>query len=172
MLLTTRTFPPLPLIDAVSKFFAGAALLLYAVIATAERPPKFDDSSLSGSYALVGAGGQHVAASVGIATFNGEGSANRTLILNEPDPSGAGRITLRVAGEGQYSVGVNGMGTATYVTRFPDGREFTFDFDFVITQARRAGGSGVMLATRLHMVQRETGVAAPLVQFQLNRLHD
>lgn len=155
-----------------ARLTAGVSLLLCAAFATGEPPPVFDDGSLTGSYALVGAGGAHVAASVGIATFDGEGGASRTLILNEQDPSGAGRTTLRVVGEGNYSVDADGMGTATFVTRFPTGEEFTFEFDFVITQARPGGGRSAMLATRVHMIQRETGVAAQLVEFELSRLHD
>lgn len=45
-------------------------------------------------------------------------------------------------------------------------------FDFVITEARRGGAHGSLLAEKVHMVQREAGIAAKLVIFELSRLAD
>jgi hypothetical protein len=52
----------------------------------------------------------------------------------------------------------------------PDGSKLPFSFDFVITDAYASVPRRSPLATKLHMVQREPGIAAKLVVFDLTRL--
>ena len=149
----------------------GALLALAGGIFSESRAPerrRFTNRSLEGSYALVGVGGDHEAASVGITRFDGRGGAWRSLVLNQPDPSGSGRTRSTIPATGSYSVNADGTGTAEFLNELPDGSIVPFTFDFVITDARRGGRSYVALS--LHMVQRESGIAAQLVTFVLTRL--
>lgn len=136
---------------------------------TAARPgAKFDDGSLRGDYAVVGNGGASEAASVGVTRFDGARGAERTLVLNEQDPNSSGRLILTVPATGSYTVSPDGVGSAVFLNELPDGSRVPFHFDFVITQADRQGSR--LLARSLHMVQREPGIAAKLVVFDLTRL--
>lgn len=139
--------------------------------AVAQGRADFDAASLSGSYALVGEGGTS-AASVGIVEFDGAGGATRSLTLNEADVGGAGRLIVEITGSGEYAVNADGTGTASFVNDLPDGSQVTFSFDFVITEARPGRAKGALLGTRLRMLQRESGIAAQLVVFDLSRLRD
>ena len=134
-----------------------------------ERP--FSDASLHGQYALVGTGGDHTAASVGIESYDGQGNVSRTLVLNERDADHRRKV-VNMTGRGTYHVQPNGMGTATIVNTLPDGSTFTSHLDFVITQARVAESGDEKVATKVFAVLRETGIAAPLVTFALTRLPD
>lgn len=136
----------------------------------AKAGPGFGDESLRGSYALVGIGGSHDAASVGITRFDGAGKARRRLVLNERDPNGGGRAIVTIPATGTYHVNADGTGWAAFVNKLPDGSEDRFTFDLVITEAERGGAGRFHLGTRLHMVQREPGIAATLVVFDLSRL--
>jgi len=154
---------------------AATALLgagLESTRAQFRERPGFTNASLSGSYAVVGTGGANDAASVGVTKFDGAGGASRTLVLNEADPNTSGRIILTIPAAGTYAVTPEGMGTAIFINELPDGSKIPFDFDFVITSARRGGPRGALLAEAIHMVQREPGIAAKLVIFQLTRLSD
>jgi hypothetical protein len=129
----------------------------------------FSEASLHGQYALVGTGGDHTAASVGIDTYDGQGNVSRTLVLNE---SGADHLrqVVNITGQGTYRVQPNGMGTATIINTLPDGSTFTSHLDFVITRAHIADASDDKAATEVFAILRETGIAAPLVTFVLTRL--
>lgn len=153
---------------------AAAALSLTPLAGSmgAQTPEGFDNLSLQGSYALVGVGGAHEAASVGLTKFDGAGGAVRTLILNESDPGGNGRLILTIPASGTYEVSPDGMGTARFVNELPDGSLVPFTFDFVITAAQRRGAGRHLDALALHMVQREPGIAAKLVTFTLTRVTD
>ena len=158
----------------VLRVGAGAAALVI-LIATFQALPsgarqsaRFDNGSLRGSFALVGNGGANEAASVGVAHFDGQGGAERTLVLNEADPNSSGRLVVKIPATGSYTVNPHGTGTAIFLNELPDGSRVPFSFDFVVTDADRHGNS--LLARRLHMVQREPGVAARLVVFDLTRL--
>jgi len=129
----------------------------------------FAANSLDGAYALVGVGGDHDAASVGITRFDGNGSLERTLVLNEAAPGG-GRTVLSIPGTGAYTVNADGTGWAMVVNQLPDGSTAQFTFDFVITSATRQGVAHAPVGQALHMVQREPGIAATLVTFDLTRL--
>lgn len=130
----------------------------------------FSNRSLEGSYALVGVGGAHEAASVGVTRFDGAGRAWRNLVLNEVNASGDGRVLLTIPAKGSYRVNRDGTGTAELLNELPDGSIVPFTFDFVITEARRRPGGRSHLGLALHMVQREPGIAAKLVTFDLTRL--
>lgn len=132
----------------------------------------FTEASLVGNYALVGIGGANRAASVGITSFDGAGTASRRLVLNEVDPGGDGRILLNIPATGTYTVNPDGTGTAEFLNELPDGQIVPFTFDFVITEARQRGRSVPHIALAIHMVQREPGIAASLVLFDLTRLPD
>jgi|GEM_PF-5234090 len=154
---------------------AGCAVAVFALIAAfhaaqtnAGPGAEFNNGSLRGSYALVGNGGANEAASVGVTAFDGAGGASRVLTLNEADPDGTGRLILEIPAVGSYSVNPNGTGTAVFLNELPDGSKIPFHFDFVITRADRRGRG--LLADSLHLVQREPGIAAKLVVFDLTRL--
>ena len=66
----------------------------------------------------------------------------------------------------------DGTGEAAFVNELPDGSQVPFSFDFVITEAERGGPGGSLEGAKLHMVQREPGIAAKLVVFDLSRLPD
>ena len=131
----------------------------------------FTDASLRGQYALVGTGGNHRAASVGIETYDGQGNVTRTLILNESDADQIRKV-VTLTGKGTYRLQPNGMGTATIVNTLPDGTTFTSHLDFVITHATSGNPGDEKLATEVFSILRETGIAAPLVTFVLTRLPD
>jgi hypothetical protein len=105
-----------------------------------------------------------------VTKFDDAGGASRTLVLNEADPNSSGRIILTIPATGSYQVNPNGLGTAMFLNELPDGSKVPFRFDFVITEAQRAGARGALLAERVQMVQREAGIAAKLVIFELTRL--
>lgn len=151
---------------AMTLFGAG----LESMSAQAGERHGFNNASLDGSYALVGTGGANDAASVGVTKFDDAGGASRTLVLNEADPNSSGRIILTIPATGSYQVNPNGLGTAMFLNELPDGSKVPFRFDFVITEAQRAGARGALLAERVQMVQREAGIAAKLVIFELTRL--
>lgn len=143
--------------------------LLFLGEAQAGQSRPFTNASLYGQYALVGTGGDHAAASIGIENYDGQGGVTRFLILNELDQEGKRKV-IRISGQGTYSVQSNGMGQATIINTLPNGSSFTSHLDFVITQAGAAGPKGVKLATEVHSILREPGIAAPLVVFKLTRL--
>lgn len=151
---------------------AAFSLARLAGSTSVQRPASFDNRSLQGSYALVGVGGAHEAASVGLTRFDGAGGAVRKLVLNEPDPDGDGRLILTIPASGTYEVNPTGMGTARFVNELPDGSQVPFTFDFVITEAQSRSSGRYLEALALHMVQREPGIAAKLVTFTLTRLTD
>jgi hypothetical protein len=131
----------------------------------------FTTASLRGQYALVGAGGNHTAASIGIEIYDGLGNVTRSLVLNEREADHTRKV-VPVTGQGTYRVQPNGMGTATIVNTLPDGSTFTSHLDFVITQATTAKTNGEKVATEVFAMLRETGIAASLVTFVLTRLPD
>ena len=149
-----------------------AALSLFTTETSAHKKEVFSNASLRGSYALVGSGGANEAGSVGITQFDGAGGASRVLVLNEADPNSSGRLILEIPANGQYNVRPNGMGTATFLNELPDGSKVPFGFDFVITEAEQRAPKRAVLGTKLHMIQREAGIAAKLVVFDLMRLPD
>lgn len=156
----------------------GAAVVSFSALAglasstVSQRTGSFANESLQGSYALVGVGGAHEAASVGTTRFDGAGGAFRKLVLNEPDPDGDGRLLLNIEATGTYEVYPDGTGAARFVNLLPDGSEIAFTFDFVITEAEPRGSGRFQRALALHMVQREPGIAAKLVTFALTRSSD
>lgn len=158
----------------------AATIVLVAAVAggssawTSRAQPRrapFANDSLVGAYALVGVGGANEAASVGITRFDGAGALERTLVLNEAGPAGE-RVVLTIPATGSYRVNEDGTGWAVAVNRLPDGSTAEFTFDFVITRAERHGIAHVPIGLALHMVQREPGLAAKLVRFDLTRLPD
>lgn len=159
--------------QVVSLALMGVLMLSLLSCREAQSQPQtpFTDASLHGHYALVGTGGNHTAASVGIETYDGQGNVTRTLILNELDADHIRKV-VRITGQGTYRVQPNGMGTATIVNTLPDGSTFTSHLDFVMTQATPANTYDEKVATAVFAVLRETGIAAPLVTFVLTRLPD
>lgn len=158
-----------------AALIAMPLLLASSLVLSANWPhPRiaFTEASLKGTYALVGVGGANRAASVGVASFDGAGAASRRLVLNELDPDGDGRILVNIPAAGTYAVDPDGTGTAEFLNELPDGQIVPFTFDFVITEARRRGRGGPHLGLAIHMVQREPGIAASLVTFELTRLPD
>jgi hypothetical protein len=145
--------------------------LLFCRQALSQPQTPFTDASLHGQYAVVGTGGSHTAASVGIEIYDGQGNVTRTLVLNERDADRTRKV-VRITGQGTYRVQPNGMGTATIVNTLQDGSTFTSHLDFVITQATPANTNNEKVATEVFSILRETGIAAPLVTFVLTRLPD
>ena len=145
------------------------SLLPYRQAQSQQQP--FTQASLQGQYAVVGSGGNHTAASIGIETYDGQGNVTRILILNEPDANQTRKV-VRLTGQGTYRVQPNGMGTATIVNTLPNGSTFTSHLDFVVTRATTAKAHDEKLATEVVAILRETGIAAPLVTFVLSRLPD
>lgn len=156
------------LIILVLALVGGAGLV--SSVGGSTKSSKFTNRSLQGSYALVGTGGAHEAASVGVTRFDGQGRARRRLVLNEPDANGDGRTVLTIPAKGTYQVNRDGTGTAEFRNELPDGTIVPFRFDFVITDAERRGKGRSPLGLALTMVQREAGIAAQLVTFELTRL--
>jgi hypothetical protein len=136
-----------------------------------QRPAAYTRASLQGNYALVGIGDAHVAASVGVNTYDGQGGATGALTLNSPGTNQS-RTIVKLTGVGTYVVNGDGTGTATMTYTRPDGTPFTENFDFVITQATSDPASAGRRATELFAIQREPGIAAQLVTFVLKRLPD
>ena len=127
--------------------------ILLIPVSDAREHNKFDFSieSLRGNYALVGIGGDHSAASIGIETYDGKGNVRRTLTLNEPAENQARRV-VTITGKGSYSVKPNGMGSAKITNTLPDGSTFVSDLDFVITHAETTKHKNLKLATELYSI--------------------
>jgi len=153
---------------------AGFALVTRQDAAASGRPG-FGPASLRGSYALRGAGGPNEAASVGVTTFDGAGMATRSLILNSALPPDS-RQLIPITSTGTYEVNPDGTGTAIFDNLLPNGSTTTFSFDFVITRALEGTSRdsfvwrNALVANEVFMVQREPGIAAQLVTFDLTRL--
>lgn len=139
--------------------------------ADAQLKRRFTEASLQGSFAVVGTGGAHRAASVGTTRYDRRGRVTRSLVLNAPDGEG-GRKTTKITATGTATVNADGTGFEKLTNTLPDGSTFTATFDFVITEAKANERSGARIATRLYLVQREPGIAADLVVFDLTRLSD
>jgi hypothetical protein len=154
---------------ALMGVLALSLLLFRPVQGQPQRP--FTNASLHGQYAIVGSGGNHTAASIGMETYDGQGNFTRTLVLNE-QAAGRTREVVTITGQGTYHVQPNGMGTAAIVNTLPDGSTFISELDFVITRATTASPRGEKVATEVFSILRETGIAASLVTFVLTRLPD
>ena len=139
--------------------------------ALGQQHKPFTNARLHGQYAVVGTGGNHTAASIGIETYDGQGNVTRTLLLNERKADHTRKV-VTITGKGTYQVQPNGMGTSTIVNTLPNGSTFTSHLDFVITQAAPANPDDEKVATAVFAILRETGIAAPLVTFVLTRLPD
>lgn len=163
--------------------FSGLAVALASGIAffgsstaTATARPGFTNASLKGSYALRGIGGANEAASIGVTVFDGAGTATRSLILNEATPEG--RDVIAIKSTGMYTVNPDGTGTAVLANTLPDGSSVNFSFDFVITRVTGSASTSSfvwresLLGTEVFLMQREPGIAARLVTFELTRLRD
>ena len=155
---------------------AGGVLVFCDLSTAAAGRPGFANASLSGLYALRGTGGANEAASVGVTTFDGAGKATRSLVLNAAVPEG--RAISTITSTGTYSVNADGTGTAVFANTLPDSSTVTFSFDFVIRQVTAAVPGRPLLwresllATDVFLMQREPGLAAQLVTFELTRLGD
>ena len=154
----------------------AGVMLFGASTAAAGARPGFSNASLDGLYALRGTGGDNEAASIGVTIFDGAGKATRSLVLNAAAPEG--REVITITSTGTYSVNPDGTGTALFANSLPDGSSVTFSFDFVIRQAadtvprRPLLWRESLLATEVFLMQREPGIAAQLVTFELTRLGD
>jgi hypothetical protein len=143
----------------VSCLVAVAVLMLAATAASAAR---FRESSLFGTFAAVGAGDGHTSASVGTATYDGEGNVTRSLVVNAPDGNG-GRRVLLFESVGTYEVNADGTGKVFLTTTISNGATTEVSFDFVIQESQPNGKGGQRRATKLFSVQREPGTTVSLV---------
>jgi len=163
----------------VSVVACCAVIAGFAIVtrqdAVASGRPGFGPASLRGSYALRGMGGPNEAASVGVTRFDGTGRATRSLVLNSALPPDS-RQVIPIASKGTYTVNPDGTGTAIFDNFLPNGSTTTFSFDFVITRALEGTSRDSfvwrdsLVGTEVFMVQREPGIAAQLVTFDLTRL--
>jgi hypothetical protein len=147
----------------------GLGLALPAAVFAGTKPAGFTNASLQGQYALVGIGDGHVAASVGVNSYDGKGNAQGGLTLNTPG-TGQTRTIVKLTSVGTYTVNADGTGTATMTMTLPDGKTFSENFDFVITEATLDLASATKRATEVFLVQREPGIAVKLVTFVLKGL--
>ena len=163
-------------LSSLAGGLAGALAFFGTSTVSAAARPGFTNASLSGSYALRGTGGANEAASVGVTVFDGAGRATRSLVLNQAAPEG--RQVIAITSTGTYTVNPDGTGTAVLANTLPGGSSVTFSFDFVITQVtdtvprRPLLWRESLLATEVFLMQREPGIAAQLVTFELTRLGD
>jgi hypothetical protein len=139
----------------------SAALLLLTASAAAAAA-RFRESSLFGTFAVVGAGDGHTSASVGTATYDGAGNVTRSLLVNTPDGAG-GRQVLTFESEGTYEVRPDGTGVVFLTSRIGNGSIIEVTFDFVIQESQPNGRGGQRRATRIYSVQREPGTSVSLV---------
>lgn len=139
---------------------SGALLLLTASAAAAAA--RFRESSLVGTFAVVGTGDGHTSASVGTATYDGAGNVTRSLLVNAPDGNG-GRQVLAFESEGTYEVRPDGTGIVFLTTRIGNGPTSQVTFDFVIQESQPNGRGGQRRATKIFSVQREPGTTVNLV---------
>lgn len=153
---------------------AGVALFFVSSTVGAAAKPGFTDASLKGSYAPRGTGGANEAARIGVAVFDGAGKTSRSLLLPEAAPEGRAIISIKATG--MYTVNPDGTGTAAFDNTLPDGSMVSFHFDFVVTRVAETASRGSfvwrdsLLGTEVFLMQREPGIAAQLVTFELTRL--
>jgi hypothetical protein len=139
---------------------AIAVTLLAAVAADART--RFNESSLFGTFAAIGAGDGHVSSSVGTVTYDGEGNVTRSLVVNAPDGSG-GRRLLNFESTGFYEVHSDGTGVMFLVNQISNGSINEVTIDFVIQDSQPNSKGGQRRATKLSGVQREAGTTVGLV---------
>ena len=112
-------------------------------------------ASLNGNYAFVGEYAAHVAANLGVVTFDGLGTAKGSVTVNQPGPNGS-RTIVKVNLAGTYSVESDGTGTISFTVTFADGHTSDVTEDFVITTAEPR--EGTLLATSIFEAQEQPSV--------------
>ena len=112
-------------------------------------------ASLSGNYAFVGTYAMNVAANLGVISFDGNGGAKGSVLVNQPGPNGS-RTIVKVTITGTYSVQSDGTGTVQFTVIFADGHTSDVTEDFVITKAKVRGRT--LLATSIFEAQEQPSV--------------
>lgn len=150
-----------------SCFPVSAALVSFGVLGVSAA--KADDdahcytlASLHGTYALVATYGDHIAQSLAVRYFDGEGNLKGPFLVNQPvvgSPTGAREI---VAGTqvGTYTINCDGTGVFTRFLKTSTRLTVTQIDDFLITQAV-IRDDGKLLATALTDMTRTASGIVP-----------
>ena len=156
-------------LPSIGLICIGSNLVFAAQVGRENPPDPLDYSltSLSGSYAFVGTYGDHVAANLGVVVFDGLGSAEGSILVNQPGVNGSREI-VNVTVDATYSVNPNGTGTIEFVVTFPDGHTAEVTEDFVITVSERRGRT--LLATSIFEAQQQPSVVISGTVFVVHTL--
>lgn len=111
--------------------------------------------SINGTYAFVGTYAGRVAANLGVVKFNGLGSVEGSVIVNQPNPDGTRNI-VKVSLAGTYFINPDGTGTVSFLVTFPDGHTANVTEDLVITKAKIR--HGMLIATSMFEAQEQPSV--------------
>src|SRR5690348_9518392 len=163
-----------PMRKTLERAVRGSALMLMILLLTSfippgsgtalaaqngnEEPPVHRDystASINGSYAFVGTYAGLIASSFGVVTFNGLGSAQGSVIVNQPNADGS-RNVVTVGLAGTYFVNRDGTGTLSYLVTFPDGHTANVTEDLLITKAEVQ--RGMLIATSMFDAQKQPSV--------------
>ena len=147
----------LVLLLMISFVQPGSGMALAAQNGNDEPPVHRDYStaSINGSYAFVGTYAGLIASSFGVVTFNCLGSAQGSVIVNQPNADGSRNI-VTVGLAGTYFVNRDGTGTLSYLVTFPDGHTANVTEDLLITKAETHGG--MLVAISWFEAQRQPSV--------------
>ncbi|HEX5411803.1 MAG TPA: hypothetical protein VFZ27_08060 [Terriglobia bacterium] len=115
----------------------------------------YSTASINGSYAFVGTYAGLIASSFGVVTFNGLGSAQGSVIVNQPNADGSRNVST-VGLTGTYFVNRDGTGTLSYLVTLADGHTANVTEDLLITKAETH--RGMLTATSFFEAQRQPSV--------------
>jgi hypothetical protein len=136
---------------------AGSGALATVIYKRLPDGGEFTTASLQGTWAKALQGGANVSCSAGIVTFDENGNATHSELVNMPTAD-AKRVVVPLTGTAVFTVNANGMGTTTTIVTAPDGTTQTYTWDYVITQAEYVGA--VKIATEMLAIQREPSTSA------------
>lgn len=142
-----------------------AALVWFGLLgmsaAQAEDMHCYTNTSIRGTYAVIGSYSANVALAVGVRHFDGEGNFTGTFTLNAPvvgSPTGA-RTIITGTQVGTYAVNCDGTGTITRILTSSTGVVTSQTDNFLITKAIERDGH--LLATSLEDMQQTPSALVP-----------
>lgn len=150
------------------KLFVPAAFVFAAFISVSTASAQdsacpYTLASLQGTYAVVLTYGANIAAGFQIEKLDGKGNVTRTGPINQPvvGSETGQRSIAPTTSVGTYTVNCDGTGVITRVVTQTSGTSTPTVDDFMITAAERRPGYGVMMATKIHDMQRTPSSVVP-----------
>ena len=146
------------------RLLVSIALVVFfpwVTAATAEDADCYTVASVHGTYAFIGTYDSHVAISLGLRHFDGNGNMTGTSIINEPTPGSTtgARTILTTTQVGTYTINCDGTGVITRTITVSNGVVVTQIDDLLITAA--VVKHDHLLATAMSDAQRVPSAVVP-----------